>query len=57
MYTWFTLWRGRRLTVRAHYSWLLLLILGTWSLAHVALPARLAVGGWLWTTAILIMAA
>ena len=57
MRTWFTLWRGRHLTVRAHYSWLLLLILGTWSLAHVALPARLAVGGWLWTTAILIMAA
>ncbi len=57
MKTWFTLVQWRHVTVRAHYTWLLLLVLGTWSLARVALPPRLPDDAWLWTTAVVIMAA
>lgn len=55
MRTWFTLMQSRHLTVHAHYTWLLLLALGLWSLVQVALPARLNEGQPLWTTALVIM--
>jgi Zn-dependent protease len=57
MQTWLTLWQGRRQAVRAHFTWILVLLLGVWSLARFTLLERLASGGWVWTTAVLVMAA
>lgn len=55
MKTWFTIIQSRHLTVRAHYTWLLLLALGLWSLVRVALPARVSAGEPIWSTALIIM--
>jgi CBS domain-containing protein len=57
MNIWFTLVRSRVLTIRFHYTWLLMLPLGVWMLAQLVLPARLGQQSPLWLPALLIASA
>ncbi len=55
MKSWFTLFRSPTLTIRAHYTWLLLLTLGIWTLVYSSLPARLGEDATRWPIALIIM--
>lgn len=55
MQTWFPIVQSRVLVVRAHYSWLIVLGLGAWSLTQVVLPARLDSDARVWPLALLLM--
>jgi Zn-dependent protease/CBS domain-containing protein len=52
MHTWFTILRLRWITIRAHYTWLLLLPIGVWMFAQAVLPSRLPAGSSTWPVAI-----
>lgn len=56
MRTWFTLIETRGLTIRAHYTWLLALVLGLWSLTRGILPARFDDETGVWLPALVILA-
>ena len=56
MRTWFTLIQSSYLTVRVHYTWLLALVLGLWSLTRGILPARFDDDTGVWLPALLILA-
>lgn len=55
MQTWFPIFQSRVLVVRAHYSWLIVLGFGVWSLIRVVLPARLGSEARVWPLALLLM--
>lgn len=55
MKTWLPLAVNRFVTIRLHYTWVFLFILGLWSLGQVVLPQRLGGTGGMWLGAILIM--
>lgn len=55
MKTWFTLLQTRLITVRAHYTWVILLLLGGWSLARLVLPERMGEDAQIWTATLAIM--
>lgn len=55
MRTWFTVIEMRGLTIRAHYTWLLALVLGLWSLTRGILPARFDDDTGVWLPALLIL--
>lgn len=55
MRTWFTFLQTRHLTLRVHYTWLLALVLGLWSLTRGILPARFDDETAVWLPALLIL--